>query len=249
MIHHIHAANQHLYTAQLWEMHRARRAQFIEHSGWTDLFVINGGEFDDYDDELAHYLLDLGPEGEVRAGVRVRQTIDRCMLVDKFPSLIAPEWPAAKGIDVWEITRLFTTTAYRRNSPRHGEAVHRVVLAAQQVAFAQGVTRFVGILDMHTFPLVSNGPQRVKLMGLPQAYEHGIIVGAEGEVSEDSMLRLREALALDPYRPIDIEHEGADGVQAPDRIRAVSLTRLKSARSEARRSWDQRAPETQVHVS
>ena len=72
MIHLVTSANQHLYTAQLWAMHRARRTQFVERNGWRDLTVFAGGEFDDYDDEQALYLLDLGERGEVQAGARIR---------------------------------------------------------------------------------------------------------------------------------------------------------------------------------
>ena len=233
MIHLISKANQHLYAAQLWAMHRERRAQFVERNGWRDLTIFAGGEFDDYDDDAALYLLDLNDEGEVQAGVRVRPTLSGCMLADKFAHLVHPNWPSPKAEDAWEITRLFTTAAYRAFTPRHGEAVHRVVLAAQQEALARGCSRFVGILDMSVYPLVSGGPQQVRLMGLPVAYPFGIMVGAEGDVSLESLGRLREALAMEPDQPLPVAWRGPPGQPAE----ADALERLIEARAWAQAAW------------
>ena len=98
MIHVVTANNRQYYRAQLEEMHQLRRVHFIEERGWSDLKVVDGGEYDQFDDDRAVYLLALGSDAEVLGSSRVRPTDDKCLLADVFPDLIGPdEWPSGEG--------------------------------------------------------------------------------------------------------------------------------------------------------
>src|ERR1700742_2143493 len=71
MIHVVTAANRHLYSEALAEMHRLRRIHFVEERGWTGLTVRDGGEYDAYDDEHAIYLLGIEANGSVSCSARM----------------------------------------------------------------------------------------------------------------------------------------------------------------------------------
>ncbi len=104
MIHLIHARNRHLYATQLAEMHRQRHEHFIGERGWP-LTAIDGGEYDEYDDADAAYLVGFSTEGEVAVSVRFRPTEQTSLIADVFPHLISPTEQPVKGPAMFEATR------------------------------------------------------------------------------------------------------------------------------------------------
>jgi N-acyl-L-homoserine lactone synthetase len=263
MIHIVTSENRHLYGPQLWAMHEQRRLQCVEKNGWVDLVVLDGGEIDDYDDARAIYLLGFNDAMELEVGLRLRPTDDRCMLADKFPHLIAPGEPAKKGHDVWEASRLFTTQAYRqRKGAGRGERVFEAWAAAMELALAHGVTRFVGMIDMQLYPGIMNSPIDTRLVGLPRAYEYGIVAGSEIAVTRALLDRVLEAVGRES--PVGYQVDAMDmmafgdlaavqrqvkramtpqlsaGAERDETLAAETLFRLHDGVDEARRIWAKR---------
>lgn len=197
MIHIVTTENRHLYRRQLWAMFEGRRAAFVERCGWGDLMVFDGAEVDDSDDERAVYLLALDVKEELLGAVRVRPTDDRCILVDRFPELIAEGQPPLKGPQVWEATRVFTTPLYRQTRRKGDHLLPLLALAACEVPFDHGAERIVGMIDMQYWAAQSDGPERVKFTGLPRAYAYGTMIGTMTPLSSGLLEQLREALALE----------------------------------------------------
>lgn len=271
MIHIVTAENRHLYGEQLWAMHEERRRQCVEKNGWVDLVVVDGGELDDYDDERTIYLLGFNDDMQLEVGLRLRPTDDRCMLADKFPHLIAPGERPKKGPDVWEASRLFTTAAYReRKGPGRGERVFEAWAAGMELALANGVTRFVGMIDMALYPGILSSPIDTRLVGIPRPYAFGIVAGSEIALSPELLERVREAIGIEGACGYAVEDEdlrafgnllavqrqvvkamavfpplGPDEVE----IAAVEATyRRHDAAMEARRMWATRVrPPGTVH--
>jgi acyl-homoserine lactone synthase len=269
MIHIITSENRHLYGPQLWAMHEERRRQCVEKNGWVDLVVLEGGEVDDYDDHRAIYLLGFNPQMELEVGLRLRPTDDRCMLADKFAHLIAPGETPKKGPDVWEATRLFTTEAYRRRKgPGRGERVFEVWAAAFEYALRKGVNRFVGMIDMQLYPGILNSPIDTRLVGIPRAYEHGVVAGSEIAVTQGLLDRVLEAVGRES--PVGYEIDSMDmmafgdlscvqrqvrramtpqlvaGAERDETLAAETLFRLHDATGRARHIWSQR--EQRLHA-
>lgn len=264
MIHIITSENRHLYGPQLWAMHEERRRQCVDKNGWVDLVVLDGGEIDDYDDHRAIYLLGLDDDMQLEVGLRLRPTDDRCMLADKFADLIAPGETPKKGLDVWEATRLFTTEAYRqRKGPGRGQRVFECWAAAFELALKNGVTRFVGMIDMQLYPGILNSPIETRLVGIPRPYAFGVVAGSEIAVSSDLLDRVLEAIGRES--PVGYEVDGLDlmafgnlaavqrqvkramtpqlvaGPERDETLAAETLFRLYDTSSQARRIWDDRA--------
>lgn len=264
MIHIITSENRHLYGPQLWAMHEERRRQCVDKNGWVDLLVLDGGEIDDYDDHRAIYLLGFDDDMQLEVGLRLRPTDDRCMLADKFADLIAPGETPKKGLDVWEATRLFTTEAYRqRKGPGRGQRVFECWAAAFELALKNGVTRFVGMIDMQLYPGILNSPIETRLVGIPRPYAFGVVAGSEIVVSSDLLDRVLEAIGRES--PVGYEVDGLDlmafgnlaavqrqvkramtpqlvaGAERDETLAAETLFRLYDTSSQARRIWDDRA--------
>lgn len=196
MIHIVHAGNRHLYARQLDEMFVQRRIMFYERAGWRDLQLVDGREIDDFDDDRAVYLIALNDDEELEGSVRTRPTDDRCILVDKFPDLVAPDQPPLKGPEVWESTRIFTTDAYRRTRQPGARMFHALALAAKEVAFEAGCRRMIGMCDIRLLPHITDGPVEVQLAGLPRPYPYGTWIGTWVHVTETVILKSRDSMAL-----------------------------------------------------
>lgn len=192
MIHIVTAANSSLYQRELEEMHRLRWRFFVEHRQWRDLEAAQakpGFERDEYDDDRAVYLLALSDAGEVQGSMRLRPTDDRSLIGDKFPFLIAPEGEGALGGDVWEITRLMRSPAYRGSD---GELRLRINYAACEFALARGVSRFVCVIDTFLLPAMrSLNRDKHRVLGLPHAYAEGEMIAVELKPDEEWLARCR----------------------------------------------------------
>jgi len=206
VIHIITTKNRHLYARQLAEMHQLRRIHFVEENGWSDLRVIDGAEVDQFDDDRAVYLLGLDDEDQIEVGLRVRPTDDGCILTDSFPHMVAPDAPVLRGPEAWEMSRIFSTYAYRRNR-RGGRRVGECFLAAMEVAHAQGARRLVGMVDMQLYPLTSNIAWDLKLTGLPAPYAYGVMAGVYAPIGEAEIARMRESFARRGAAGYEVEDE------------------------------------------
>ncbi len=180
MIHVVTASNRHLYRDQLAQMHQLRRVHFVEERGWKDLTIIDGGEYDAYDDERTVYFLALDPNAEVLAGMRARPTDDKCMLTDIFPDLVGPDQPPLTGPDIWEISRIFTTRAARamKKSPSATLTLD-ILLAAMEWTQDGGIDRLIGVIPLHMFAPCRTGGWNIRMTGLPLDTPDGPIIGIE----------------------------------------------------------------------
>jgi acyl-homoserine lactone synthase len=190
MIHIVTSANRHLYGRELEEMHRLRWLFFIEQRRWSELEAIQetrGLERDEYDDERAVYLLALGDEGEVQGSMRLRPTADKALITDKFPCLIGPETEAHFGADVWEITRLMRSPAYRGSD---GELRLQINYAACEFAISHGIQRYVCVVDTFLLPAMrALNRDKHRVLGLPHAYAEGEMIAVELKPDQEWLAR------------------------------------------------------------
>ncbi len=196
MIHMVGKANRHLYRAELEEMHRLRKACFVDERGWSQMTVRDdGGEYDDFDDDRMIYFLALDDDGHVGVSMRARPTDDKCIVADVFPQLIHPSAGPVKSAQTWEISRIFSTRRFRTRSGLRRR--DEVFLASMEAAVAHGVTRLVGIIDTFLLPQAMRFPWSLKPLGLPAAYPEGEMIGVDIPVSRQELANAREALAIE----------------------------------------------------
>jgi N-acyl-L-homoserine lactone synthetase len=180
MIHIVTANNRHLYRAQLKEMHELRRVFFVEERGWKDLTVIDGGEYDQFDDERTVYVLAMGPGLKIMGGMRMRPTEDKSMLNDIFPDLIGPDRSPIRDRVTWEIGRSFATREARKITKTTGRSFAiDILLGGMEWLEQAGVERIIGIVELPLFATCRSWGWNCLMTGLPLDTPDGPIVGLE----------------------------------------------------------------------
>jgi N-acyl-L-homoserine lactone synthetase len=206
MIHIVTEKNRDLYDDLLREMHRLRKVHFVDERGWSAMTVKDGGEYDDYDDAKAVYLLAVEPDGSVACSMRMRPAEVGSILQDVFPHLIAADEPSIAKPDAWEISRYFASSAARGKSGFKRRAEIR--LASLEVALEHGVKRLVGMIDIEMLaPMLNGSGWRVRPLGLPAPYDEGVAQAIEVQVSRGALIDLEESQGL--HSPISFEVDKA----------------------------------------
>lgn len=236
MIHLIEATNRHLYAPELLELHRERRRLFVDGRGWP-LTVRDGGEYDDYDDRRADYLVGFGPDGRIEAACRLRPTQDGGLIPDVFPHLVADGERAPDSPGTWECTRYFSTARGRAGF----QSRSKLHLAMIEHVQEQGGDRLLGFVDL---PFLTHlrrfSGLRIRPIGLPARYGDGeaagVTIAFEIGVSADDLdttrarLRLsgRQLFAAPAWLPA-----GTD-VQTLERSARILLAAPEASRGELR---------------
>lgn len=101
MIKIVTSENRALYKLELLEMHKQRKAVFVDELKWP-LECDSGLEIDQYDDDRAIYLLHCDGN-RLRASVRLLPTVTPHLMADFYPFLCANGVP--QGPQIAEITR------------------------------------------------------------------------------------------------------------------------------------------------
>lgn len=195
MIHLITIQNRHLYAEELKSFHRERRQQFIVERGW-DLVEREGGEYDDYDDEEALYLLGLADDGELDVGCRLRPTISGGVIPDIFPHLVASHEAPVRRSGVFECTRYFSTA--RARGRRGFEARSRLHISMQECVRDRGGHRLLGFVDLSLLAHLRRfSGLRIRPIGLPAPYgEDGTTIAFEIGVGEVDLMETRRRLEM-----------------------------------------------------
>lgn len=196
MIHFITPRNRHLYTDVLLDMHRQRKAIFVDELRWPLTVGEDGGEYDEYDDERAMYLAGLDDDRRVEVAMRVRPTDDgKCMIANHFGHLVGPDEPSICDPGVWEGSRIMATPALRQ-SPDAKRRRHELQLATIEAANLHGIERVIGMIDVFWLTKIGNALWRTRLIGAPAAHAGGEVVAFKIDCSADAVREGRERLQM-----------------------------------------------------
>lgn len=195
MMHVVTAANRSIYTHQIDEMHRMRWRYYVEVRGWRELREMQeqpGLERDEYDDELAVYLLGLDDEGHVTGSVRLRPTHDKSLLADKHMHFLDDPASFTPSPTTWEVCRIIRKPEERK---KNDHALRFMTNSAMiEFALSRGVKKLIAGGDSFFLPN-SRRTWRHKfhLLGFPQPYEEGEFIVGMVDVDEETLRLVREA--------------------------------------------------------
>ena len=224
MIHLISPENAHLYGEEIKGIHRARKAVFVDELRWN-LSVVDGMEFDEYDDERTCNVVGFSVEGEVVMGMRFRPTDDRSMLVDHFSHVLPEDTRPINDSKTWELSRGFSLErGVRRHNLRRKAAC---MIAPLEIALQSGIDRCVGFTDVRMLSFCYGVGWNLELLGTPVPYDEGEAVAYEIEVSEANLARMRKMWGLPQPSYIDIQALGAGDATVHD-----AASRLLDVRPE-----------------
>lgn len=138
MIHIVNAENRHLFRPALMEMHRQRKAVFIDEMKWG-LNAPEGIEIDQYDAEDTTYLIEIAePHAPVLASVRLLPTDRPHLLGEVFPHLCPQGVPRAPTI--WEVSRFCPAPDTPKGAPRR-QLLALMIAGIMETALLFGVER------------------------------------------------------------------------------------------------------------
>jgi N-acyl-L-homoserine lactone synthetase len=172
MVHVVTAENRDEYAAALAGMHRDRRRVFVDRLGWDVPVVDSEYEIDQFDTEYAIYLLDLDAEGRHQGSIRLLPTTRPHLLSDVFPHLC--EKGAPSDPQTWEITRLCTSPD--AHDPKG--TGRRLTIAVTEFALLYGLRRYSCMTHLDFLSRVLAVGWDCEPLGLPQADDKGLSVGA-----------------------------------------------------------------------
>ena len=162
MIHIITAENRHLFRHALMEMHRQRKAVFVDELGWR-LNAETGIEIDAYDAEDVGYLIEAdAPRAPVTGSARLLPTARPHLLSESFADLC--EEPAPRGPDVWEATRFCPAPDTPRGAARQA-LLMRMIGAIMETALLFGVEKVTFVASAALAPLGESAGWDVRALG------------------------------------------------------------------------------------
>ena len=184
------------FAGALMEMHRDRKAVFVDQLGWSLPAMGSWLEIDQFDNDYAVYL--LAREAERHQGsVRLLPTTRPHMLDSLFSHLCPDGVPT--GEDVWEISRLVT-------NPRDcigGAAlrVHRLLaLALVEFARLNGISRYNLVAEAKRVPTLLAMGWTVHPLGLPTCCEGEDLQALQIRIDEHSLGQVRRRVRV--FEPV-----------------------------------------------
>jgi len=194
MIHVVTAENRHLYEEELLAHHRIRHDIYIVREKWDDLEVRNGGEYDQFDNDDAIYLLAIEND-RVVGGSRFIPTIKPHLLSDVFPSLAAP-----RGIprepDVFEWTRFFSV-AKRRDPRAGGNGSGPLMCGVFEFLLDEEVRGFTFVCEAWWLKHTYEWGWKLKPLGFPELHKNQWLVASYVTVDADTLTYVRHRYNID----------------------------------------------------
>lgn len=173
MVHVVNKYNRHAYSGVIDIMLSDRKRVFVDTLRW-DVPHDSQKEWDEFDDDLAEYLiLQDSSTGDHLASLRLLRT-DRPHLLGKvFPFLCEMEEPM--GPNIREITRFCLSPRLR--APERLLARNKLVRALVEYGLLTGISTYTAVCEMSFLSQVLSIGWYCRPLGLPQVVE-GSTIGA-----------------------------------------------------------------------
>jgi acyl-homoserine lactone synthase len=191
MIHIVTAENRRLFHHALMEMHRQRKAVFIDELGWR-LNGETGIEIDAYDAEDVVYLIEAeAPRAPVTGSARLLPTGRPHLLSDAFAGLC--EEPAPCGAGVWEATRFCPAPETPRGAPRQA-LLMRMIGAIMETALLFGVEKVTFVASAALAPLSERAGWEVRALGAAKRIGREKVRAYLATINAEGLKRVRERI-------------------------------------------------------
>jgi len=191
------AANRPDHATTVAQMHRDRKAVFVDTLKWNIPVVDEEFEMDEYDTEAAVYLIAEDPETGCHLGsVRLVCTSGPHLLGEKFGFLCEGDVPV--GDDVWEITRLCTMPGLTPASALNIRM--QLVMALVEYALANGIKRYTMMTHTAYLSTLLAVGWDIEPLGMPADIEGQPVGALEISISPETLPRLRQLYGF--QRPV-----------------------------------------------
>jgi len=190
------ATNHHFPGNLVSEQHRLRCQEVIHKENWSDIYIVDGMEFDQYDNLATEYYIARNEDGRVVGVTRSYPTTIPYMLSEAFRFLISAQFPSSPRI--LEASRLVLDRSLLTKEDRR-PVVDELIMAYMERGLQRNIDSYVGFMLPKiwesTFLRVGwdiqwIGPE----ISLPKTNE--IVRAALMPVNEDVNRKIRNATGL-----------------------------------------------------
>lgn len=250
MLHVVAKDNRALYSREIADFHRLRKAVFVDELGWQIPVTADGLEIDAYDDDRAVYGFSFDHNNELTMGCRYRPADDRSLLMDVFPHAVAPGTPDPTAAGVWEITRgiCLETGGARHNRRRRACQM----ITPLELTRAAGGTKCIAFTEVRLLPGLIGLGWRVKLLGDPIDYGTGTGIAFEVDASDVAIAKIRRDFDLPEQSYIKLMPDASDQRSVHERATDLALSSALTASLQPQpadvREISQRAMRTLVNA-
>ena len=173
MIRLVNRYNRAMYASLVQDMHAERKRVFVDLLKW-DVPHDHRGEFDEFDDEHAEYLiLQDSASGEHVASLRLLRTDRPHILAHIFPYLCESGVP--RGPQIREVTRLCISP--RRRAAERAAARNLLIRSLVEYSLLSDIHTLTGVADMAWLAQILSAGWDCRPLGMPQLV-CGSLVGA-----------------------------------------------------------------------
>lgn len=194
MIFIVNAENRAGFGPDLAQMHRQRKAVFVDGIGW-DVPVVDDLEIDAYDRDDTLYLISKAdPETPVRASARLLPTVRPHLMSDLFEPACTGGVP--RGPDIWEASR-FCPSPLLRNRRERIEMLWEIIAGIMETALLFGINQVTFAANAGLLPLALDCGWHTRVLGptLPDGDDRITAVAATIDPQGLSRLRQRWGIA------------------------------------------------------
>lgn len=182
--------NHHQFIRTLDQHFRLRHEIFVRERGWKDFDRDGIYEKDQYDNDATTYLISIDDHENVVGSSRVYPTALPHMLSEQFPALV--EGAVPQRIDLLEFSRL-AICKDRRGTQTYSEQF----IGVQEFCLEQGMSGVTALVRTFRIPVMQKAGMNVIPLGLSQEIDREMCTAILVEVSEESLVRMREIAGID----------------------------------------------------
>lgn len=193
MIFIVTAENRALFSEDLLQMHRQRKAVFVDGIGWN-VPVVNDLEIDAYDRDDTLYLISkTAPGAAVRASARLLPTVQPHLMADHFREACGDQVPRGPGI--WEASRFCPAPSLPSRRLRI-EMLWEIICGIMETALLFGIGQVTFAANAALLPLAMSCGWHTRTLGptLPDGGDQVTAVAATIDV--EGLLNIRRRFGI-----------------------------------------------------
>jgi acyl-homoserine lactone synthase len=199
MIHVVTSANRHFYEPELLTQFRLRHEVYVAERNWKELERADGLERDQFDDQIATYILAID-KGEIVGGSRLIPTTHPHLLSEVFPHLAAVRG-LPREADTYEWTRMFVIKSRREGRTMGGQTRGMVICGVLEHCLDNGIGGLTALVEMFWLPLFHAMGWKLIPLGLPELIQRRM-VGCSQNADRQDHTRI-DASVSRHHRPCD----------------------------------------------
>lgn len=184
-----------LFASALLQMYHDRKRVFVDELGWQLKSPGSWLELDDYDNEMAVYLLARdGVTGDHMGSVRLLPTTGAHMMAGVFPDLCLNG--VIRSQSTWEISRLVATMNGRVGTRLL--RIHRMLaLALVEFALHNDIDSYVLVAESQRVPALLSVGWQVTPLSMPTEHSGELIEALKIHIDADTLPRMRKRFGND----------------------------------------------------